>query len=248
MALLEYDLGENIVAVADPRPLNYSKAFDVWKNAVDNQRNLISELGFADSFDQRVLLAGNNGRHIVEIVDDSHAGYDGVQTHLSLHAAFTKRRNAPLIFPSADCPILMVSGKEYIGMVHAGRQELDERFVLEFFRQFPEPAEDIKVAVSPYIAPDNFAHVYLDLDRWSEWFDARAVSSKANGLEKLDLGNMVLYDLKSVGIDDVIDKKIDTFELARRAPAYDPRNSHRFCYNRKMHAYEGRMGIVMVKK
>lgn len=86
--------------------------------------------------------------------------FDGIRAVVAADGVIF-RRGSGIVAETcvADCPTIAVFGKEYVGFMHAGRPEVTDRIVPEFFRLWREFGEDpakAVVLIGPGIAGEHY--------------------------------------------------------------------------------------------
>ncbi|RCR68342.1 laccase domain-containing protein [Larkinella punicea] len=249
MDIIKFDLGlhvHNAVDVSIPQK-NYFLKYG--EDGIINQKLFFDFLNISENFKDRVVVANAFSTEILHIEDKAYSGYTGNFSNCNKYdGVITQIRRLALFTVFGDCPQLIVVGKKTIALLHASRKTIDDNIIFVFFEKFKkfENAEDIKVAISPYITEKYFTHEYLNLKRGVNW--KKHIAIKDN-LYLIDLASMIKEDLKSVGINEenFINLKIDTWELSEKSvEKLGCSVSHRYAvtFDRK----EGRGGMMVMLK
>jgi copper oxidase (laccase) domain-containing protein len=247
MEFKSYNFGENILNVIDvsPKQINYYLKYS--KNAIVNQKKFFKELNLDNLFENRVMVASPFSGKVKRIHGESYSGYTSTSSNCQEYdGIITSDKNLPLYFGFGDCPWLMVSSENSIGVVHSSRGTLDKNILQTFFKEFSKTSDlsKIKIGFSPYIFKGNFGNEYLPEER-KEFF--AKFSKIKNGLYYIDLKKAIVNDLINIGIKkkNIFDFKINTYEMSKKSSKLGGFEiSHRQAKNK-----EGRGGaILMIKK
>lgn len=217
MEFLNYPLGENVFNAVDVSKVQVNYALQYGKKALDSQKTFFEKNGILRDFPRRVVPAGAHGVEMLRIEDLSFSGYDANGTKCrGYDGVITTIPRVPLFAVVADCPQLMVAGKNTIGLLHASRSTVDQNIISKFFKLFSnfEDLKNVKVGFSPYIFQENFDHDYLKLKRKDDF--AKHIDAR-DGKFYIDLAGVIKDDLVREGIkfDNIYDKRINTFEVSR---------------------------------
>lgn len=216
-SFVSYDFGESISNFIDVslKQRNYICRYS--KDALDNQKAFFKDVDLNKYFENRIMVAGNANIAVKEIDSLKFAGYTKEVSNCNGYAGiYTSMLNVPLIAGIGDCPWLMVVGESNIGMIHVGRNILDNYIIQLFFEDFSkkEDISKVKIGFSPYIHNSHFPHNTIDFNRKNEWTNAIL---NLDDYYLLDLERIIMNDLKEVGIleKNIQNFMIDTYEMSK---------------------------------
>lgn len=82
-------------------------------------------------------------------------------------------KNILLAFPSADCPVLIVTTPNFIALTHCGAPEIDRELPRQFIESVQSKVktrDDIKLLIGPHISADSYVYEHFNYgDNLSVW-------------------------------------------------------------------------------
>ncbi len=201
-----------ISTLADGNMRAFSNAeFD---SVLADQTKLVAELGAAPEKTARVLTTYNNRKCFTEyyaVDDDSifeHA-ITAPEAELKLADGLaTNNKDLALLLPLADCLGIIVYDQEHqiIGLLHSGRQNLEEDGAFKFIRflqnRFDIDPRNVKVYFSPHA--QNFEIFALNNAKLAEAAEEQLVRAgvDAKNIERSDIDTVTDSDFPSNSAGD----------------------------------------------
>ncbi len=118
----------------------------------------------------------------------------------------------------SDCPQIVLVGTRSVGILHAGKSQLDCGIVSAYLDTVAADGEDlasVHAFVPPSIRKDSLVYDALCLARAGEWVESGVIKTPRRQPLTLDLQRAIALDLAAYGIgkDRISDARIDTYAL-----------------------------------
>lgn len=195
--------------------LNCSYANEEKENNVKTNRNII--LKKFKSKKKIILMNQVHSKKIVKISTKNPKIIDA-------DGMISKRSDIILGILTADCAPIIILGKSYFGIIHAGWRGALSGIVeeaLNFFKMAGEFPENISVIVGPHIKKESFEVRNDFLNNLKEiGINQKLYIEKRNNLFFFDLSKFLFHKIKSLNIKNITISSIDTFKNSENYFSY----------------------------
>jgi copper oxidase (laccase) domain-containing protein len=188
-------------------------------DALAIQRRFLTALGF-DQEKEWLTLGCVGGTDILRLTNENKMNYVGYGADLHTHAdgfdgVYTQVRGIPLCVGFADCPQILVAGNDLVGIIHAGRVNMDKSIINKFLSEVSKVTDPrgLVFGMSPHVRGRNYLHmVVFHLRRYKEWMETGVITPHGKDYA-VDLTKAIMDDFDRNGIrrDRVFDSGLDTF-------------------------------------
>ena len=181
---------------------------------------------FSVFFPEKEKLTNQVHSNIVSFVDKNFSN------DISSDAMITKRKDILLGILTADCAPIIVLGKKYFGIIHAGWKGLINGIIentIMKFNSLGETENHLKVFVGPHLLMDSFEvkkdfidNIKNKIKNYDNFIESRRQKK--------------IFNFSGLIESKLIDLKINNYDISKENTYTNPEKffSHRYCYVNKI--------------
>ena len=187
----------------------------------------------------KIILTNQVHSNIVSCVDNNFS------KNINSDAMITNRKDILLGILTADCAPIIVLGKKYFGIIHAGWKGLIdgiiENTIMKFY-SLGETENHLNIFVGPHLSMDSFEVKKDFVDNIK-----KKIKNYDNFIESKRQKNF--FDFSGLIESKLIDLKIMNYEISKENTFSNPKKffSHRYCYINKIKYCGRQISLVGIK-
>ena len=210
-------------------------------NRGDNEAVVKKNRNFTSNYlnKNKIILTNQVHSNIVSYVDRNFS------KDLSSDAMITNRQDVLLGILTADCAPIIVLGKKYFGIIHAGWKGLINGIIentIMKFNSLGETENHLKVFVGPHLLMDSFEvkkdfidNIKNKIKNYDNFIESRRQKK--------------IFNFSGLIESKLIDLKINNYDISKENTYTNPEKffSHRYCYVNKIKNCGRQISLVGIK-
>ena len=210
-------------------------------NRGDSKATVIKNRNFTSNYlnKNKIILTNQVHSNIVSYVDKNFS------KDINSDAMITNRNDILLGILTADCAPIIVLGKKYFGIIHAGWRGLIDGIIentIMKFNTLGETENHLNVFVGPHLSMDSF-------EVKKEFVDN--IKGKVKYYDNFIEGKRqkMFFNFSGLIESKLIDLKIINYEISKENTFSNPKKffSHRYCYINKIKYCGRQISLVGIK-